>query len=371
MTDGMAIPTKEGSNVTIALSGPYVQVIGPFGRATMTQRDVPATNGVIHVINSVLIPAPREVATAAPTTLAPTMYTMSVVDIIEAQDDLTMLATALDHAAPTLVPALDATTGDVTAFAPSNDAFEKLPTGTLETLMQDPGGALTDLLLNHFAVSLYPKNSSGIAPTLLRDSFLLLESSDQGLIVDHGDDEPGIVIRGDLPASNGIVHVVDTVLTPFHSINRNTNATTNTIFDVLKSRDDLRTLELVLNVAGPAITDILQGPSNVTFFAPTDAAFAADPTILLNVADIVPISLLHIVNGDIPFDDLSNGRVLPSRLLGAPIIVERLGPDDVKLVVPSFTTANDAAFIVTPDILASNGRIHAIDAVLKPPEPRS
>merc|ERR1712003_215996 len=100
--------------------------------------------------------------------------------------------------------------GPFTVFAPTNDAFAALPEGTVDDLLADPSGALTDILKYHVvsANAVSSGLSSGDVPTLQGDE-LKIEVSESGVMVNDAN-----VIVADVIASNGIVHVIDAVLLP-------------------------------------------------------------------------------------------------------------------------------------------------------------
>lgn len=129
---------------------------------------------------------------------------------------------AVDNGFSTLVAALDAAdlvptfadcaAGPFTVFAPTDDAFAALPDGTLDALLADPSGLLTDILTYHVVDGAVPAE---VVVTL--DSATTLLGEDVTIEVING----GVVLNGsvnvlvtDVMACNGIVHVIDAVLIP-------------------------------------------------------------------------------------------------------------------------------------------------------------
>jgi transforming growth factor-beta-induced protein len=100
--------------------------------------------------------------------------------------------------------------GPFTVFAPSDDAFAKLPAGTIDALLADPGGQLTDILLYHvvagkvMAADVVNLSSA----TTVSGRILPIDTSD-GVMVDGAK-----VVATDIEASNGVIHVIDTVMIP-------------------------------------------------------------------------------------------------------------------------------------------------------------
>ena len=102
--------------------------------------DIAASNGIIHVIDSVLLPP-------APTTTTTTTVVPSIVEIALSDDNFSTLVAAI-QAADLLVTLQGA--GPFTVFAPTNDAFNKLPSGTLESLlMPENKEQLKQILMYH------------------------------------------------------------------------------------------------------------------------------------------------------------------------------------------------------------------------------
>ncbi|OEU08038.1 beta-Ig-H3/fasciclin, partial [Fragilariopsis cylindrus CCMP1102] len=120
---------------------------------------------------------------------------------------------------------------------------------------------------------------------------------------------------------------------------------------------------LVAALSAADLVDVLSGDEGpFTVFAPTDDAFAALPdglvTCLLepdNKDALTSILTYHVVSGEILSKDLVDGAA-----------VETLQGEDVTVDLTDGVKINES-IVITPDILTSNGVIHAIDAVLVPP----
>ncbi len=154
---------------------------------------------------------PTDEPTAEPTeepTDEPTEEPLgSIVDIAVGDGRFTTLVTALEAAG--LVDTL-ASDGPFTVFAPTDDAFNKLPEGTIEALLEDIP-ALTDILLYH-VVSGEVLAADVVmleeAETLLGETVEVMVDGDAVMINDAQ------VIITDIMADNGVIHVIDTVLLP-------------------------------------------------------------------------------------------------------------------------------------------------------------
>ncbi|MGR3483872.1 MAG: fasciclin domain-containing protein [Paracoccaceae bacterium] len=119
---------------------------------------------------------------------------------------------------------------------------------------------------------------------------------------------------------------------------------------------------LVAAVQAAGLVDTLKGPGPFTVFAPTDAAFAALPagtvdTLLLpeNRDQLVSILTYHVAGDFFPASQLVGQRGTITTVQGDTVRVN--GTDGVRV---------NGATVVTPDVMASNGVIHAIDSVLMP-----
>merc|ERR1712176_743532 len=155
--------------------------------------DVMASNGVIHAIGSVL---------------TPTSLTSNIVDIAAGNDMFSTLVAAVK--AGGLADALMGE-GPLTVFAPTNAAFDALPEGTVEDLLKPENKDKLVSILQYHVVAANAHSSglaSGDVPTLMGDSVAVVVS-DGGVTVNGAN-----VIKADVIASNGIIHVVDAVLLP-------------------------------------------------------------------------------------------------------------------------------------------------------------
>ena len=155
--------------------------------------DIEASNGIIHVIDGVLLPPEP----------------MTIVDTAIADGRFTTLVAALEAAglAETL-----AGEGPFTVFAPTDDAFAALPEGTVATLLEDPAGALTDILLYHVVAGEVPAET-----VVTLEAATTLNGADVTITIEDGNvilNDSVQVIITDIVTSNGIIHVIDGVLLP-------------------------------------------------------------------------------------------------------------------------------------------------------------
>ena len=326
LTDGQEIETVLGQNVVVTINNDGVFI----NNALVSVAYLIADNGVVHVIDAVLVPA---------------FETTTVVDIIAGSEIHTTLATAVTLAG--LVETLQGE-GPFTVFAPTNAAFDALPDGLLDELLADPTGALTDVLLYHvvaaFALSTDLTDGQEIE-TVLGQNVVVTINND-GVFINNA-----LVSVADLIADNGVVHVIDAVLVPA--------STPATVVDIIVSSEIHTTLATAVTVAG--LVEALQGEGPFTVFAPTDAAFAALPAGVLDelLADpsgaLTQVLLYHVVAGAALSTDLTDGQTIAT-LFGENISVS---------ISSAGVFINDAQVIVA-DLIAENGVVHVIDAVLVP-----
>ncbi len=312
--------------------------------------------------------APQATPTAAPTatampepTAAPTEAPaeQTIVDIAVADGRFTTLVAAVQAAglAETL-----SSEGPFTVFAPTDDAFAALPEGTLESLLlPENQQQLTDILLYHIVPGkVMAADVVGLDGQMAGTA---LEGQQVNIKVDMGNvylNENTQVIITDIEASNGVIHVIDSVLLP------PSDETAMESMDIVDTAvADGRFTTLVAAVQAAELVDTLKGEGPFTVFAPTDEAFAALPagtldSLLLpeNQQQLTDILLYHVVPG----------RVMASDVTGLSSASTVLGQDVTVTVQDGNVFLNDNVQIIITDIETSNGVIHVLDAVLLPPQ---
>jgi len=140
---------------------------------------------------------------------SPSMAAKDIVDTAVAAGDFTTLATALEAAG--LVDTLKGE-GPYTVFAPTDAAFAAVPKETLDALLADPKGALTDVLTYHVVAGKVMASdlSDGQVITTVNGAPLTVTIKSDGTVM-VGD---ATVTTADIETSNGVIHVIDTVLVP-------------------------------------------------------------------------------------------------------------------------------------------------------------
>jgi uncharacterized surface protein with fasciclin (FAS1) repeats len=183
-----SVATVNGQRVDLNADGGSVTI----DSATVTATDVLATNGVIHVIDRVMMPSEKSVVQTA----------------VDAGQFKT-LALLLEKAG--LVDALSGK-GDFTVFAPTDEAFAKLPKETVESLLKPENkGTLADILKYHVLTSRVFSDAAakGATAKTLEGSTLTTKGEYSTVMVNNAK-----VVKADIDASNGVIHVIDTVIMP-------------------------------------------------------------------------------------------------------------------------------------------------------------
>jgi transforming growth factor-beta-induced protein len=182
------LDTANGERAKIAMKNGKPTIAG----ANIVATDIEASNGVIHVIDAVMIPEQRD-----------------IVDVAVSTGKFKTLAAALGAA--DLVSTLKGK-GPFTVLAPNDAAFAKLPAGTVEMLLlPENKGKLKEILLAHVVpgrvysdqvvkLKMAPTAGGFKAPISVKDGKVSIGGAN--------------VIATDIEASNGVIHVIDTVIVP-------------------------------------------------------------------------------------------------------------------------------------------------------------
>ena len=250
--------------------------------------------------------------------------------------------------------------GSYTLFAPTNEAFIQAGFNSIEDIMKAPVEILKPILLYHVlgaevSSGNVPAGPNAAVPTLNGADVYITRKSDGSVFINGTP-----VIRADVNAVNGVIHVIDRVLIPPVGNIVQTAVAANPQFSYLVAAV-LRASQGSTNVAA-----ILSGTGPFTVFAPVNQAFidAGFPTIasIMNASPdaLTPILAYHVIGARVFSSDLSNG-MKPNMLAGGTTTIILTGGPKIK------GNSNAAAsHIVKTDIVCTNGVIHVIDAVLLP-----
>merc|ERR1712180_16908 len=251
--------------------------------------------------------------------------------------------------------------GPFTVFAPDNNAFAKLPKSLVDALTSDVE-LLKKVLLYHVVPGVVKSRdiTDGLTAASaegsdLRANVYYKSKYGKGYITVNGK----AVKYPDIKASNGIIHIIKDVIYPIPSGN---------IAEVVSGDERFSTLLAAVGAAG--LADILATGGPFTVFAPTNEAFAKVPKDVLNglLSDkeaLTKVLLRHVVPGT----KFAKGLQLPTYLQTAGGAVEdRIGTMMFRSGTVKVFSAPDGkqnvAKVVTADIIATNGVIHAIDTVI-------
>ena len=296
---------------------------------------------------AVLAVAVTAVGAAGPASAGTRASNVDIVQTAVAAGQFTTLASLLQKAG--LVDTL-ATGGPFTVFAPTDAAFAKVPKATLDALAADPA-KLKAVLLYHVV----PGRVTA-ADVVKLTSAKTAEGRSLGIKVVNGSVfvDGAQVTTPDVEATNGVIHVIDSVLIPKEA----TATAPKTIVQTAVAAGSFKTLASLLKKAG--LVGTLQGKGPFTVFAPTDAAFAKLPKATLaalakNKAKLRSVLLYHVVKGNV-----SAAKVVTLRS------AKTLNGKAVSIRVNGGNVLVGGARVTTADVEASNGVIHVVNKVLIP-----
>jgi transforming growth factor-beta-induced protein len=271
--------------------------------------------------------------------------TKTIVEIAAGNEDFSTLVAAVKAAglAETL-----SSKGPFTVFAPTNAAFAKLPKGTVAELLKPENKEKLASILTYHVVGakvMAKDVKAGFVGTVNGDKLSLTTKG--GVKVDAAN-----VVATDIVGSNGVIHVIDSVIMP---------GTNKTIVGIAAGNEDFSTLVAAVTAAG--LVETLSGDGPFTVFAPTNAAFAKLPkgtveTLLKpeNKEKLAAILAYHVVAAKVMAADVKPGKV--KTVNGKKITIKVAGG---KVMV-------DGAQVVKTDIVGTNGVIHVLDSVILPAE---
>jgi len=329
--------TLEGESVHV--SDPGASVI-KVDNAKVLKADVVASNGIVHVIDTLLVPA----------SLPPFPNKADIVHVAERNADLSTLVAALT--AGKLVTTLEGK-GPFTVFAPTNEAFAKIPKDKLTQLLGNQ--VLLDKLLEYHVLSgsfaMRDLMSAKLISTLEKEE-VIVRSMSGAIMVNNAK-----VVTADVDATNGFVHVIDKVLVPpdfpFALYPED-------IVELAESQPDLSTLVQALVVG--KLTTTLSGAGPYTVFAPTNEAFAKIPAadlqkLLEHPKELDRVLEYHVLAGSFKMRELM--AVRSAKTLEGDVVTVGGSGDTI--------TVNNAK-VLKFDVGATNGFVHIIDTVLSLPK---
>lgn len=238
--------------------------------------------------------------------------------------------------------------GPFTVFAPTDEAFAKIDKGTLESLLKPENKAKLAAILTYHVVpgKLMASDVTGAkALTTLGGQRIDIAVKNGTAMADNAK-----IAQTDIAASNGVIHVIDTVIMP----------STDNIVTTADKAGSFKTLIAAAKAAG--LVDVLTGEGPLTVFAPTDEAFGKLPAGTLemllkpeNKDTLAGILKYHVVAGRV-FSPEAVKAGKAATVQGEQVTIKSDGKG-VKI--------NNAS-VAMADLDTSNGVIHVIDAVLLP-----
>jgi len=332
------ITTLQGGSLKAALQAARLVLTDERGRvARVTTTDLHALNGVVHVIDRVVLPRGN------------------VVEMARANPDFSLLVEAVATAglANTLSGA-----GPFTVFAPTNAAFASLlqELGTTKEALFADTALLRQVLTTHVLSPQLVRKADirpGKAVTPLQGGFFKIDTDGAVPVITDGRNRTSRIVATDVAATNGVIHVVDRVLLP---ANRTVVQTAQTLpqFSLL-----------VEAVVAADLATILSQPGPFTVFAPTNDAFVAllqelgttKEALFANTALLRQVLTYHVLGGTVLKADVP---------VGTPITTLQTGTFTVDGTLTLTDQRGRRSRLVATDVLASNGVIHVIDRVILP-----
>ncbi len=337
---GTAIKTVQGATFQVDAAGAALVITDGRGRkSNITATDLDAANGVVHVVDKVILPP-----------LPPT----TVVGVAQRNADFSILVEAV------VAAGLDTTlssAGPFTVFAPTNAAFAALLTelGVTKAQLLADKPLLNTVLTYHVlpATVLRAGVPAGKAITTVQGSIFKVDAVGSGLVITDGRNRKSNITTTDLTATNGVVHVIDKVILPANQ-------------NIVQTAVSLPQFSILVEaVTAASLGTTLSGTGPFTVFAPTNDAFAAALTELgLTKAQLLANTQL--------LSKILTYHVVPGRVLKADVPV---GTAITTVQGETFTVDNTLAItdqrarksnITGTDVLTSNGVIHVIDKVILP-----
>jgi uncharacterized surface protein with fasciclin (FAS1) repeats len=325
LSDGQTATTLFGQDITVTIDANGGVMIN---NANVVIADIPTLNGVVHVLDAVILPPNA--------TVADVVINSAVHETLEGAVIGADLAGTLSDLA-----------GTFTVFAPTDDAFAALDPAVLSILTSNADTKLRRALLYHVlgAEVMSSDLSDGqTATTLFGQDITVTIDANGGVMINNAN-----VAIADIQTLNGVVHVLDAVILPPNA----------TVADVIINSPDHTTLETAVDEAqlAGALSDLA---ANYTVFAPNDDAFApVDVATLLTdpTGDLQKILQYHVLGSEVFSSDLTDGQVATT-LLGQDI--------SVGIDANGAVTINGNALVIAADITTLNGVVHVLNNVLLP-----
>lgn len=345
-TDGQSSATLlANETVFISINGNTIMV----NASVISEADVDASNGVVHIVDAVLVPGYLGGSVAS-----------TILGVIQSNDQLSTLREAVKRF-DDLLSSLNDKGESYTMFAPTNDAFEALlDVLGYASIDEVPEKTLREILHYHItsesAFLAEDFTDAQSLNTLLTDEAVTIYVNGGTVTVNSSS-----VISADVQVSNGVVHIIDAVLVPSFI-----QGEYKTVLGLAEEREELSLfVESVLKY--PDLKAMLGGiTANYTVFAPTNQGFET----LLNItnqnelADF-PDHILkkflqyHIAVETFSSSDFTVGQSIPTLLANEKISVNPDTKNGSEYLI-------DKSQITEADMEADNGILHIVTGFLFP-----
>lgn len=322
MTSGMK--TLEGGYITFRckFNGNYIN------DAKVLSDDVISSNGVVHMIDQVLLPD----------------SVRNMLDVAERYDTKTFLELARNAGVVDKIQ----TKNDISIFIPNDSAFAALPSDYMASLHEQPG-IVEQMIDYHTVLGRVTTNflvGNQLLETELKPTKLKVNVFMNGLTVDDAH-----LMLTDKECSNGVLHVIDKVLVP-PGLN---------MMELLDVDPELSTFKEFVKKS--ELTDRLTSEEQITVLAPSNEAFESMSTFqkkffLESEKGIRMLLERHMIQGVIVSIGMSKNALYNVPSIQSEIISLNFDPDETTLRVNKLSRA------VTLDMLATNGVLYKIDRVL-------
>ncbi|MFN3998374.1 fasciclin domain-containing protein [Algoriphagus sp.] len=343
--------TLSGQTITVEKSGTMVSVKDQLGRvAQVVATDIEISNGVVHVINGMMLP------------------NLGLPTVVEAAQSAG-LTTLLDAVTAAGLGSTLLNAPQMTVFAPSNAAFtaalQAFGAANLNQLVAKIGGVanLQKVLGFHvvpaaaFSFELGPTNTF----TTLAGQQLTVTKTGNNVSVRDASGNVAAVVAADVAIANGVVHVIDKVLLP-----------TIDLPNVVEAAQAANLTILLEAVTAAGLGGALLGQEAMTVFAPTNQAFSnllqalnlnslTDLINTLGAEAVTKVLGFHVVPATAFSFNLAAGAQQVPTLAGEMLTVTRTG-NNVTVTDKAGNTFN----VVAADVAIKNGVVHVIDGVLLP-----
>ena len=337
LSNGPVQTLLSGQTVDVNVSGGSVTL---NGSSKVTNADIEASNGVIHIIDEVLLPED--------------FYAQTLAGIVASSPVHKILLSALSKPELSdLLAAANDPTQDLTVFAPTDAAFEGVLAALGKESIDDiPVELLKEIVTYHILGTNVTSDElvNGDVPTLLPGESVTVDITD-GVKINNAN-----VTVPDLKAVNGVAHVVDAVLLPSYVV-----YSLGTVAEPVLFEKGFTTLASALRKAD--LLETVATTPNLTVFAPDNAGFVAAGITNLDdytVEELTTVLTYHVLGAVVKAADLPASGIAAT-LNGENIYLGYLNQGRVLI--------NGLTEIIAVDIEKSNGVVHVINRTLVPPAP--